>query len=174
MLIVICVIAALILVVLILATTKPDTFRVERKIDIRATPDKIFALIDDFHNWAAWSPWEKLDPAMTRTFSGPASGRGTAYAWEGNKKVGKGAMEITDLTAPAKIVIKLDFYVPFEAHNTAEFTLSATGETTTVSWVMFGPAPFMAKIMHVFMSMDKMVGKDFVEGLNNMKAIAEK
>jgi len=174
MLIVICVIAALILVVLILATTKPDTFRVERKIDIRATPDKIFALIDDFHNWAAWSPWEKLDPAMTRTFSGPASGKGTAYAWEGNKKVGKGAMEITDLTAPAKIVIKLDFYVPFEAHNTAEFTLSATGETTTVSWVMFGPAPFMAKIMHVFMSMDKMVGKDFVEGLNNMKAIAEK
>jgi len=174
MLIVICVIAALILVVLILATTKPDTFRVERKIDIRATPDKIFALIDDFHNWAAWSPWEKLDPAMTRTFSGPASGKGTAYAWEGNKKVGKGAMEITDLTAPAKIIIKLDFYVPFEAHNTAEFTLSATGETTTVSWVMFGPAPFMAKIMHVFMSMDKMVGKDFVEGLNNMKAIAEK
>jgi len=174
MLIVICVIAALILVVLILATTKPDTFRVERKIDIRATPDKIFALIDDFHNWAAWSPWEKLDPAMTRTFSGPASGKGTAYAWEGNKKVGKGAMEITDLTAPAKIIIKLDFYVPFEAHNTAEFTLSVNGETTTVSWVMFGPAPFMAKIMHVFMSMDKMVGKDFVEGLNNMKAIAEK
>ena len=111
---------------------------------------------------------------MTRTFSGPASGKGTAYAWEGNKKVGKGAMEITDLTAPAKIIIKLDFYVPFEAHNTAEFTLSVNGETTTVSWVMFGPAPFMAKIMHVFMSMDKMVGKDFVEGLNNMKAIAEK
>ncbi len=174
MLTVIYVVAALIAVVLILAATKPDVFRVERKIDIKAAPEKIFAHIDDFHEWAAWSPWEKLDPAMTRTFSGPASGKGTAYAWEGNKKVGKGAMEITDLTVPQKIVIKLDFYVPFEAHNTTEFTLSANGESTTVNWLMFGPAPFMAKIMHVFMNMDKMVGKDFEQGLNNLKAIAEK
>jgi len=174
MLIVAYVVAALIVIVLVLAATKPDVFRVEREVDIKATPEKILTHIDDFHNWAAWSPWEKLDPAMTRTFTGPASGKGAKYAWEGNKKVGKGAMEITELIAPAKIVIKLDFYLPFEAHNTAEFTLSANGENTTVRWLMFGPAPFVAKIMHVFMNMDKMVGKDFAQGLSNLKAIAER
>ncbi|HEY8026615.1 MAG TPA: SRPBCC family protein [Burkholderiaceae bacterium] len=174
MLTVVYVVVAVIVVVLILAAAKPDVFKVERSTDIKAAPDKIFALIDDFHHWAAWSPWEKLDPAMMRSFSGPASGKGAAYAWEGNKKVGKGAMEITDLTVPEKIVIKLDFFIPFEAHNTTVFTLTRNGEITSVNWLMSGPASFMVKIMHVFMNMDKMVGKDFAAGLANLKAVAEK
>jgi uncharacterized protein YndB with AHSA1/START domain len=161
-------------IVLILAATKPDTFRVRRAATVNAPPDKIFPLINDFHQWANWSPWEGKDPAMKRSYSGPASGRGTVYAWEGNKNVGSGRMEITDASAPAKIVIKLDFLKPFEAHNTAEFTMLPQGDATNVTWEMYGPAPFMSKVMQVFMNMDNMVGKDFEIGLANMKRLTEK
>ncbi|HEX7643997.1 MAG TPA: SRPBCC family protein [Burkholderiaceae bacterium] len=174
MLTIVYIIAALIAVVLILAAMRPDTFRIERKITIKAAPEKVYALIDDFHNWPAWSPWEKLDPVMSRSFSGAASGKGAGYAWQGNKKVGKGAMEILEAQQPDKIVIKLDFFEPFEAHNTAQFDLSSAGGETTVTWAMYGPSPYMMKLMHMFMNMDKMVGKDFEEGLNNLKANAEK
>lgn len=165
---------AIVVIILILAATKPNTFRVERKITINASPEKVFSLIDDFHHWPSWSPWEKLDPAMNRTYSGASSGKGAGYAWEGNKKVGKGAMEIRESIPSTKIVIKLDFLVPFEAHNTAEFELTKSGEGTTVTWAMFGPVALMMKVMHVFMSMDSMIGKDFESGLNNMKAVAER
>ncbi len=174
MLIVVYAIAAIIAVILILAAMRPDTFRIERKIAIKAAPDKVHALINDFHHWPSWSPWEKLDPAMKRSFSGAEHGKGAGYAWQGNKKVGRGSMEILESDTPARVVIKLDFFEPFEAHNTAQFDLAhGTGETT-VTWAMFGPSPFMMKIMHLFMNMDKMVGKDFEEGLSNLKANAEK
>ncbi len=156
------------------AATKPDTFVVQRAASINAPPEKVFALINDFHNWMAWSPWEKLDPTMNRTHSGAESGLGTVYEWEGNKKVGKGRMEITESSAPSKIVIKLDFFKPFEAHNTTEFTLASQGGATNVNWAMHGQQPFMFKVMTTFMSIDKMVGKDFEAGLANMKSIAEK
>ena len=159
---------------LIFAATRPDTFRVERSTSIKAPPEKVFALINDFHNWKQWSPWENIDPNLKRTYSGAARGKGTAYAWEGNSKVGTGSMEILDTTPPAKIVIKLDFMKPFEAHNTAEYTLEAKGDTTNVTWAMYGPSPYLTKVIGVFMSMDKMVGKDFETGLANMKAAAEK
>jgi uncharacterized protein YndB with AHSA1/START domain len=159
--------------ILILAANQPDTFRIERKIDIKAAPDKVFAAVDDFHQWTTWSPWEHLDPNMKKTFSGPANGKGAGYAWEGNKDVGKGAMEITDAAAPSKIAIKLDFLAPFEAHNTTEFTFAPSGDGTTVTWAMTGPSPFTMKIMHVFISMDKMVGQDFEHGLSNLKNVAE-
>lgn len=167
-------IVAIIAVILILAAMRPDTFRIERKIAIKAAPDRVYALLDDFHHWPSWSPWEKLDPAMNRSFSGAASGKGAGYAWQGNKKVGRGSMEILESQAPAKLIIKLDFFEPFEAHNTAQFDLAQSGGETTVTWAMFGPSPFMMKVMHLFMNMDKMVGKDFEEGLNNLKAQAEK
>ena len=160
--------------ILVLAATKPDTFRVERSISIKAPPEKIFPLIDDFERWPAWSPWEKMDPAMKRSRSGAASGKGSIYEWEGNDKVGKGRMEIVESSPPSKVVIKLDFLKPFEAHNTTEFTLQPKGDTTDVRWVMHGPAPFMSKLMQVFTSMDAMVGKDFEAGLANMKAAAER
>ncbi len=161
-------------VVLILAATKPDTFRIQRSASITAPREKIFALINDFHNWGVWSPWEKKDPDMRRTFSGAPSGQGAAYAWEGDKNVGKGRMEITEAVSPSKVALKLDFEKPFEAHNTVAFMFEPRGDATNVTWGMQGPTPFFAKIIHVFISMDKMVGKDMEQGLANLKAAAER
>jgi uncharacterized protein YndB with AHSA1/START domain len=160
--------------VLILASRKPDTLRVQRTAAIHASPEKIFPLIVDFHQWRAWSPYEDRDPDLQRSYSGAASGRGAVYAWEGNKNVGSGRMEILDAPAPGKVVIKLDFLKPFEAHNTAEFALVPQGDTTNVTWLMHGPAPLLSKVMQVFMNMDNMIGKDFATGLANLKRIAEK
>jgi uncharacterized protein YndB with AHSA1/START domain len=172
------VLAIAIAVVLILAATKPNTFSVQRAATVKAAPEKIFSLINDFHQWGTWSPWEKKDPAMKRSFSGAASGKGAVYGWDGNKNVGSGRMEILDASLPSKIVIKLDFFKPFEGHNTAEFTMlpqgDATNVTTNVSWIMHGPASFMSKVMQVFMNMDKMIGKDFEAGLANLKGLTEK
>lgn len=168
------VLAIAIAVVLILAAAKPDTFSVQRGATMKAPPEKIFSLINDFHQWGKWSPWENRDPAMTRSFSGAESGQGAVYAWEGNKNVGSGRMEILDAATPSKIIIKLDFLKPFEAHNTAEFTMLPQGDATSVNWVMHGPAPFLSKMMQVFMNMDKMIGKDFEIGLANLKGLAEK
>lgn len=171
------VIVILLALLVIYASTTPDNFRVERATVINAPPEKVFGLINDFHRWPAWSPWEKMDPDLKRSYSGSPSGTGSVYEWLGNNKVGQGRMEITSATPPSKILIKLDFLKPFKAHNTAEFTLQPTsataGGTTNVTWAMFGPRPFMVKVMGVFMSMDKMVGKDFERGLANMKAAAE-
>lgn len=159
--------------ILIFATTKPDNFRVERSTTIKAAPEKVFALINDFQRWTTWSPYEKKDPGMKRTYSGAASGTGAIYEWDGDKNVGKGRMEITETTPSSRIVIKLDFLAPFEAHNTAEFTLQAQGDSTQVTWAMYGPANFISKLMSVFFSMDKMIGDDFAIGLANLKAAAE-
>ena len=163
-----------IVVILILAAAKPNTFSVQRATVVRAPAEKIFPLINDFHQWGRWSPYEDKDPAMKRTYSGAASGKGAVYAWDGNKNVGSGRMEILDASMPAKIVIKLDFFTPFEGHNTAEFTMLPQGDATNLTWLMHGPAPFMAKIMHVFMNIDRMVGKDFEIGLANLKRLTEK
>jgi len=155
------------------AMTMPDNFRVQRTTSIKAPPEKIFPLINDFHRWGSWSPWEKMDPEMKRTYSGAASGKGAAYAWQGNSKVGEGRMEIADTSPPSKVTIKLDFMKPFEAHNTAEFTLEPKGDSTNVTWAMYGPSEFITKVMGVFVSMDKMIGKDFETGLANLKTVAE-
>jgi uncharacterized protein YndB with AHSA1/START domain len=173
-LVVIAVVLALaIAVVAILAAMKPDTFRVERAIAINAPPGKIFPLISDFHQWRKWSPWEERDPALKRTYTGADSGKGAVYAWEGDKNVGSGRMEIVEASSPSKITIKLDFLKPFEAHNTAEFTMTPQGGATNVTWVMHGPATFVTKVMQVFMSMDSLIGKDFETGLANLKKAAE-
>src|SRR5262245_57384278 len=166
--------ALAIVVILVMAVTRPDAFRISRTATINAAPDKVFPLINDFHQWPSWSPWEKLDPALKRTHSGATNGKGAIYEWEGNKKVGQGRMEITEAVPPSMIVIKLDFIKPFSANNTTEFLLNGQGNSTHVSWTMTGKQPFMFKVMSVFMSMDKMVGKDFEAGLASMKAIAEK
>ena len=168
------VIVVLIAGILVLAATKPDSFRVQRAAAIKAPPEKIFALIDDFTAWGSWSPWEKKDPAMKRTFGATTRGKGAAYAWEGNKDVGQGSMEIEESTPPSTIVLKLDFAKPFEAHNRVEITLAPMGDTTNVTCAMQGPTPFFAKIINVFINMDRMVGKDFEAGLANLKAAAEK
>ena len=168
------VLAIAIAIIFILAATKPDRFNFQRATTIKAPPEKIFSLINDFHQWGTWSPYENKDPAMKRSYSGAASGQGAVYAWEGNKNVGSGRMEIMEATAPSKIVIKLDFFTPFEAHNTAEFTMLPQGDATNLTWLMHGPLPFMGKIMHVFINMDNMIGKDFEAGLANLKRLTEK
>jgi hypothetical protein len=161
-------------VILILAALKPSTFIVERSVSINATPEKIAPLINDFHSWDAWSPWARLDPTMKTTYSGAPSGVGAIYEWEGNSKVGKGRMEVTSIQ-PAKTSIKLDFFKPFEGHNTADFVLEPEGSATRVIWVMYGPLNFFpGKLMSVFTTMDKMIGDDFQRGLANLKAAAEK
>jgi uncharacterized protein YndB with AHSA1/START domain len=168
------VLALIIAAVLILATIKPNTFRVERAATVNAPAEKVFPLISDFRQWLNWSPWEGRDPAMKRSYSGAERGKGAVYAWDGNKNVGSGRMEILEASSPSKIVIKLDFLKPFEAHNIAEFTMLPQGRATSVIWVMHGPAVFMSKVMQVFMNMDRMIGKDFETGLANLKTIFEK
>jgi uncharacterized protein YndB with AHSA1/START domain len=168
------VLAIAIAIILILAASKPNTFSVRRATTVKAPPEKIFGLINDFHQWGTWSPYEHKDPAMKRTYSGAESGKGAVYAWEGNKNVGSGRMEILDASAPSKIVIKLDFFTPFEAYNTAEFTMLPQGDATLVTWLMHGPAPLMSKLMQVFINMDNMIGKDFETGLANLKRITER
>jgi uncharacterized protein YndB with AHSA1/START domain len=168
------VIVLAIVVVLVLAARRPNTFRVERSTTIQAPAERVFALINDFHEWLAWSPWEKLDPNLNRFHTGAPAGKGATYEWEGNKKVGKGRMEIKKSSPPSLVSIQLDFLKPFEAHNTAEFALAPKNGSTHVTWAMTGQAPFLFKVMMLFMSMDKMIGKDFEAGLANMKAVAEK
>ena len=168
------VLAIAVAIVLILAATKPDTFSVQRATTVKAPPEKLFSLINDFHQWGTWSPWENKDPGMKRSYSGAASGRGAVYGWDGNKNVGSGRMEILDISVPSKLVIKLDFFTPFEGHNTAEFTMLPQGDATNLVWLMHGPSPFMSKLMQVFMNVDNMVGKDFEVGLANLKKLTEK
>jgi hypothetical protein len=172
--IVIIAVVVLIAAVLIFAATRPGSFRVQRATWIGAAPDKIFPLINDFKHWGSWSPYEKRDPAMKRVLSGAASGRGAVYEWDGNNQVGKGRIEITDVSAPSRVTIKLDMIKPMEGHNIVDFTLEPHGGATQLTWAMRGSYAYMAKLMGLVIDMDKMIGKDFESGLANLKALAEK
>ena len=147
------------------AATQPDTFRIERTVTIDAPASTIFPLINDYRGWALWSPWEKKDPGMKRTYSGADAGVGAAYEWSGNSDVGSGRMEIIRSVPDSNVTVDLHFLTPIEARNTAEFTLTPDGESTSVTWAMYGPSPFLSKLIGVFMSMDDMIGADFEQGL---------
>jgi len=172
------VVATAVVALLVVAATRPDSFRVERSVVIKVPPERVYGHIADFRAWPAWSPWEKKDPALKRRLDGPASGRGATYAWEGNQEVGSGRMEITEATPPSKVVIDLHFLKPMAAHNTAEFTLQGEGggenAGTRVTWAMHGPSPFLTKLMDLVFGLDKLVGPDFETGLANLKTLAEK
>lgn len=168
------VILALLAAFLFYVSTRPDTFAVQRNALIQAPPEKVFALIDDYRAWGAWSPWEHKDPAMQRSFGATTRGAGATYAWEGNKDVGKGSMTTVESSAPSKVVLRLDFEKPFKANNTVTFTLAPEGGATRVNWKMEGPVPYFFKIMHLLCNMDRMVGRDFEAGLAAMKTAAEK
>lgn len=168
------IVAVVVAGVLLFAANKPDSFRVERRASIQATPEKIFSLINDLRAFNTWNPFEKKDPNLKGRYSGPSSGRGAAYAFDGNKDVGKGSIEIMESSPPSKVTMRLAMVEPFEVQNTVEFTLVPNGGATHVTWAMQGPAPFIAKVIHVFIDMDKMVGRDFEAGLANLKAIAER
>jgi len=167
------VIVALVVLILIYAATKPDNFHVERSINIKASPEKIFGLINDLHLWNEWTPYNK-DPVMKKTYSGSASGKGAAYAWEGNKEVGKGEIAITESTPSSRIAFDLHMIEPFEGRNVATFTLNTAGDSTRVTWSLDDKQQFMVKVMGVFLNMDRMIGKDFEAGLANLKTVAEK
>jgi hypothetical protein len=153
--------------------SRPSTFRVERSAALQAPPEQVYPLINDFHQWSSWSPWERRDPGMRKTHSGADSGRGAIYQWSGNNQVGEGRMEIVEASAPSKVTIKLDFIKPFEGRQTAEFTLAANGTGSTVTWAAYGATNYLSQLMSVFVSMDALIGKDFEAGLANLRALTE-
>lgn len=166
--------AALVAVLLIVVATRPDTYHVERTAKIEAPADVIFTEVNDFRTFSEWSPWAKLDPAVKTTISTPSAGVGATYAWEGNKKVGKGKMTLTESQAPTHIKERLEFVEPFA--STADTTIQIKpegGNASTVTWSMDGKASFMGKAAGLFMSMDKTIGKSYEEGLANLKRVTE-
>jgi uncharacterized protein YndB with AHSA1/START domain len=152
---------------------QPSAFRIERSTVVNAPQAAVFALVNDFHNWAAWSPWAKMDPAMKLSFEGPPAGKGAVYSWSGNNQVGQGRMTIMESRTDEFVSIKLEFQKPFAATNTAEFTFKPDGDKTDVIWSMTGHNTFMFKAFRLVMNMDKMVGGQFEQGLAQMKAAAE-
>ena len=174
LLIFLAILVVVVLAILGLAAMRPHTFTVRRATTIKATPAAIFPLINDFRAWPTWSPYEHKAPKMQRRLSGAEVGVGAIYEWTGDKNVGQGRMEIIDSTAPSTVVIKLDFYKPFEAHNRATFAMVTQGDGTEVSWTMDGPAQFIGKLMGLFINLDRMVGNDFETGLANLKRLTEK
>jgi uncharacterized protein YndB with AHSA1/START domain len=173
--IVLVVVAAVVSVAALLAyvAARPDTFRVERSVDIAAAPERIFPFIEDLRKFSEWSPYEQLDPNMSRTYSGARKGKGAVFEWSGRGKAGKGRMEIAHVAPPRMVVIRLDFFKPFEAQNIVEFTLNREGGSTRVTWSMRGANPYAAKLMQLFVKMDRLVGRDFETGLTNLKLIVE-
>jgi hypothetical protein len=167
------VVIGLIAIVLIYAATRPDTFHVERAIDIKAAPESIFPLINDFHQWESWSPYNK-DPAMKNTYSGAGSGKGARYAWEGNKEVGQGEISITDAVSPRQIEFELHMIKPFEGRNHVVISIDAKGDTSTVTWALEDKHTYFMKVMSLFLNLDKMIGGDFERGLAKLKRVAEK
>jgi uncharacterized protein YndB with AHSA1/START domain len=153
--------------------TRPNHFRLERRTTIQAPAQTIYALIEDFHRWQSWSPYETKDPDMERIFAGPERGVGALYGWKGDKNVGEGRMEILEAVPNQRVLIKLDFFKPFKASNQADFTLTDIGAGVTVTWAMSGPVPYFFRIFHLICDMEKMVGKDFEAGLAKMKLVVE-
>ena len=165
--------AVIVVVFVVIVALQPSEFRVARSATIFAPAPAVFAQVNDFHKWEAWSPWAKLDPAAKNSFDGPAAGTGAMFRWAGNHEVGEGSMTITESRPSDLIRIKLDFTKPFEATNTTEFTFKPEGNQTVVTWSMFGTNNFIAKAFCLFNSMDKMVGGQFEKGLASMKSIVE-
>jgi uncharacterized protein YndB with AHSA1/START domain len=152
---------------------QPADFHIARSANIAAPPSDVFAQVNDFHKWEAWSPWLKLDPAAKTTYEGPAAGTGAIFKWSGNSEVGAGAMTLTESRPNELIKIKLDFEQPFKDTSAVEFTFQPEGTQTVVTWNMSGPRTFVTKAIALVLNMDKMIGDRFDEGLANMKSVVE-
>ena len=167
-------VAAVVIVFIVVVALQPADFRVERSATMAAGAPAAFAQVNDFRNWRGWSPWEKIDPALKRSYDGPTSGTGAVYAWQGNKEAGEGRMTIVESRPGELVRIRLEFYKPFAANNTAEFRFQGAGERTDVTWSMSGENNFLSKAMCLFMNMDRLIGGQFEQGLAQMKAIVER
>ncbi|HEY5804920.1 MAG TPA: SRPBCC family protein [Lysobacter sp.] len=167
-------VVVLVAAILVYAATRPDTFRVERRLHIQAPPEQVFAQINDFRRWQSWSPYEKLDPQMQREIGGPAQGTGASYSWDGNSKAGAGRMEIVQSVPSSRVDIQLDFSRPMRARSSAQFTIVPQGDGSEVTWAMNGDMPYVSKVFSVFVNMDNMIGKAFEEGLGNLKRLSER
>jgi hypothetical protein len=166
-------VAVILAVFVIIVALQPSEYRVARSATISAPPPVVFAHVNDFHKWEAWNPWGKIDPAMKQAYEGAPAGTGAVYSWAGNKEVGAGRMTITESRPGDLVRVKLEFFEPFAATSLAEFTFKPEGTQTAVTWSMSGGKNFMAKAVHLFMNMDKMLGDQFEKGLADMKAAAE-
>ena len=164
---------ALVVVLLVVVAMQPGDFRYTRTATIAASPAKVFEHVNNFHHWEAWSPWAKRDPNCKTSYEGPKSGEGAKFAWDGNNEVGAGNMTIIESTPHKMIAIRLEFLKPMKAINTAEFTFTPSGDQTQVSWNMFGKNNFMGKAFGLVVDCDKMIGKDFDQGLASMKSVVE-
>jgi len=170
------VVAALVVAVgmlLVVASLRPDSFRVERSMEMAAAPDRIYPEIADLRAMNTWNPFVDPDPAIQITYSGPEAGRGAVHTWKGNRHVGEGRLEILDATAPSRLDMRLQMFKPFKADNAVAFTLAPTGAGTRVTWAMSGRQPLMAKLMSMFINCDRMVGGQFEKGLGTLKAKVE-
>ena len=166
-------VAVIVVVLAVIVVLQPSEFRVARSATISAPAPTVFAQVNDFHKWQAWNPWGKIDPAMKQTYEGAPAGTGAIYTWAGNNEVGEGRMTIIESRPSELIRVKLEFFKPFAATNTAEFTFKPEANQTAVTWSMFGDKNFMAKAIHLFMHMDKMIGGQFEKGLAEMKSVVE-
>ena len=155
------------------AWTRPDAFSVQRSTTVGVPPEAVFELVDDLHKWVEWTPLDKPDSKIQRTYSGPGSGRGAVAEWHGEGSSGRGLMEITESSRPTKVTVKVDFVKPFEAHNVNAFMLKGTGDGTHVTWSLSGTNSFFVKVVGLFMNMDRMFEKHCDAGLANLKALAE-
>jgi polyketide cyclase/dehydrase/lipid transport protein len=166
-------IAVIVVVFVVVVALQPAEFRIARTTAISAPAEAVFAQVNDFHKWVAWSPYERIDPALQRAYSGAPSGVGAIYEWVGNKDVGEGRATITDSRPNELVRIQLDFRKPFPATNIAEFSLAPQGAQTAITWSMTGRKNFMFKAVGLFMNMDKMVGGQFEQGLAQLKSLVE-
>ena len=166
-------VAAVVVLFLVVVALKPGRFRIVRSATIAASPDAVFEQVNDFRKWRNWSPWEKKDPALQRSYEGPAEGPGAVYAWAGNKEVGEGRMTLTQSQPGQFVRIRLEFLKPFAMTNVAEFSFEPKGDDTVVTWAMAGENNFVCKAFGMFVDMDEMVGADFEKGLASMKTLIE-
>ena len=168
------VITAAVGVVLAYAATKPDSYTVSRSQVINAPAEQLYAIINTPREFERWSPYQARDPQLKNTYSGPASGVGARVEFAGNNQVGEGTVEIVGSTAPSEVKMRLTMVRPFSAINDVTYSIKPDAGGTEVTWAMAGPTPFVSKLMQVFVNMDTMIGKDFEEGLANLKTLAEK
>jgi hypothetical protein len=170
---VVAIFALLLVGLIVVVALQPADFRITRSTTVAAPADTVFPHVNDLSQWRAWSPWENLDPDLKRTYEGPAAGVGASYAWIGNSQVGEGRMTITDSKPNELVRIRLEFIKPFQATNQSEFIFAPSGGQTAVTWAMTGKHSFMGKAMCLVMNMDKLIGKNFEDGLAKLKTVAE-